>query len=390
MGWKRIIVSSISMLLFFWLGAVSSQESDDDIDAVMSVVVDFILNSEQQNQNLVEFDADGEVVNFQVPGINLNSVSECVTSRELPLGLVLQVNANQTGCEIVGIPTQIVSLFSTTVIASNDFGNQSSSNLSISVNPASTISGLVTYDRVPVNSIQGLDFTNIRQEPVRNVVVELLDGTGNILQTSTTDFDGRYSFEESSNDLRRVRVKAQIKQISTSEANYDVVVVDNTNSGALYSLTEAQASSMTTNPVRNLNAGSGWSIAANAYTGTRSAAPFAILDSILDAMEVVINVDFNVTFPDLVINWSSNNSISAPLLGESEIQSRAAGRIGASFYVFADSIFDPNPGEIFLLGDIDTDSDEFDSHVVIHEWGHYFEDRISRSDSLHFLVSISQ
>jgi len=37
---------------------------------------------------------------------------------------------------------------------------------------------------------------------------------------------------------------------------------------------------------------------------------------------------------------------------------------------------------LFLVGAIDSDTDEFDRHIVIHEWGHYFEDRLSRSDSI--------
>jgi len=36
---------------------------------------------------------------------------------------------------------------------------------------------------------------------------------------------------------------------------------------------------------------------------------------------------------------------------------------------------------LFLLGDAGTDTEEFDDHVVMHEWGHYFEDNFSRSDS---------
>jgi hypothetical protein len=36
---------------------------------------------------------------------------------------------------------------------------------------------------------------------------------------------------------------------------------------------------------------------------------------------------------------------------------------------------------MFLLGKEDVDTDEFDTHVVVHEWGHYFESAVSRSDS---------
>jgi len=38
--------------------------------------------------------------------------------------------------------------------------------------------------------------------------------------------------------------------------------------------------------------------------------------------------------------------------------------------------------EIYLLGAEDNDTDEYDEHVIIHEWGHYFEENFSRSDSI--------
>jgi len=43
-----------------------------------------------------------------------------------------------------------------------------------------------------------------------------------------------------------------------------------------------------------------------------------------------------------------------------------------------------------LLGDEATDTEEFDDHVSMHEWGHYFEDNFSRSDSTGGPHSIGQ
>ena len=37
---------------------------------------------------------------------------------------------------------------------------------------------------------------------------------------------------------------------------------------------------------------------------------------------------------------------------------------------------------MFLLGEEGSDTEEFDDHVIVHEWGHYFEDVFSRSDSI--------
>jgi hypothetical protein len=73
--------------------------------------------------------------------------------------------------------------------------------------------------------------------------------------------------------------------------------------------------------------------------------------------------------------WSVKNTISA---ADFDI---TAGRLPSSAYSRqADSLF--------ILGDAGVDTDEFDEHVVTHEWVHYFEDVLSRSDSeggAHFL-----
>jgi hypothetical protein len=46
------------------------------------------------------------------------------------------------------------------------------------------------------------------------------------------------------------------------------------------------------------------------------------------------------------------------------IVSYAAGHIGTSHW---------NGSALYILGKADVDTDEFDDHVIVHEWGHYFE-----------------
>ncbi len=65
------------------------------------------------------------------------------------------------------------------------------------------------------------------------------------------------------------------------------------------------------------------------------------------------------------LNWSVNN-IAAD--GDT-----SAGQISTSHF---------NGTEIFILGDANGDTDEYDGHVIVHEWGHYFEGQLSRSDSI--------
>jgi hypothetical protein len=53
---------------------------------------------------------------------------------------------------------------------------------------------------------------------------------------------------------------------------------------------------------------------------------------------------------------------------------KALGQIGTSH-------FSPQENEIYVLGKSLVDTDEFDSHVIVHEWGHFFEANLARSDS---------
>jgi hypothetical protein len=73
-------------------------------------------------------------------------------------------------------------------------------------------------------------------------------------------------------------------------------------------------------------------------------------------------------FPPLNAFWSINNTLTSP----SDID---AGELSSSFY-------SSGIDSLFLLGDASVDTEEFDDHVTMHEWGHYFEDNFSRSDSI--------
>jgi hypothetical protein len=66
------------------------------------------------------------------------------------------------------------------------------------------------------------------------------------------------------------------------------------------------------------------------------------------------------------------------------------GDIPTTFYIGPNASDDCSaegslPAGIYILGAFENgngDTDEFDQHVIAHEFGHYFEDRLSRSDSI--------
>lgn len=228
-----------------------------------------------------------------------------------------------------------------------------------------TIGGVVTYDLIPHSINNGLDYNNITAEPVKNAVVELIC-EGSVSSTANTDNNGNYSFSAPANISNVfVRVKAQmLRESPTPPPSYNFSVVDNTQTQSLYAMDSAAFNIGTVDILdKDLHAQSGWT--GTSYGSDRVAAPFAILDSVRVAMNKVINVNSSSVFPALRLNWSVYNTTATGSL--------AAGQITSSHY---------NGVDIYILGAADNDTDEYDDHVIIHEWWHYFEDNFSRLDSI--------
>ncbi len=229
-----------------------------------------------------------------------------------------------------------------------------------------TISGSITFDLVPSNpGTNGLNYNNITQAPARGVTVRAVNTTGTILDSDVTNSAGTYSVTVPGNTNVRIQALSQFSQTTGGSRSIDVR--DNTNGDAIYVLSGSLTSSGTANSTRNLNAQSGWGGAS--YTGTRAAAPFAILNSLFTAVGAFVAVDNNVDMPHLQILWSVNNTTA-----DGDI---ADGDIGTSFYSVISNI-----PSIVLLGAANNDTDEYDQHVIVHEFGHYFEDQLARSDSI--------
>ncbi len=258
-----------------------------------------------------------------------------------------------------------------TATASDEAGNQGTATLTVTMTPAPvsssvTVSGKLTYDRVPLNPVtNGLNYGGIVQMPIRQAPVELLDAAGTVLDTTVSDNNGDYSFDVLSGQEVRVRVRSEVQQGAPTEI--DMQVVDNTSGNALYALQGALAEVPTSDQTRDLNADSGWG--GTGYTSTRAAAPFALLDTIYGALEDFIEVDPNVDFPAFDVLWSTRNRAESGDVSD--------GQIGTSSFTVANGI-----PVIRILGDANADTDEYDVHVVVHEFGHYFENSLSRADSI--------
>ena len=306
-----------------------------------------VLASSTTNLNGNASASNGSIVSYsweQISGetVSLSNTDSAVTSFTAP------DNAGQLE-------------FTLTVVDS--LGAESQDNVFINVvSTENSIFGKVTFDLVPFNTVtNGLDYENTVVSPARGVVVEAVDEGDNQLESTTTDSDGNFVLNTNPGAQMRIRVSAQLLQ--TVGANWNVRVTDNTNGNALYVTQGELFVSSENGSERNFHLASGWD--GTAYSETRAAGPFAILDAIYDTVQKFAAVDTSINFPLLEIRWSPNNSTASGKLEEGDIET--------SFY---------SNGEIYILGKENEDSDEYDRHIIIHEWGHYFEDKLSRADSI--------
>jgi hypothetical protein len=249
-----------------------------------------------------------------------------------------------------------------------------------------TISGRITFDRIPFDATfdNGLNPAATVESPAREVTVQAIDaGNSSVLATATTDDNGNYSVSVPSN--RNLFIRARAEMIKSDAApTWNFSVRNNTNSDALYALDGNAASSGTGNSTRNLRAPTGFGT--TSYTGERAAAPFAILDTVFRAKELVLTASGDTEFPALNVFWSEDNRPTAGRFCPDD------GDIGTTSYIVFSAgekdqcaVPQSNPDGIYILGDFaggNGDTDEFDESVIAHEFGHYVEDRFGRSDSI--------
>lgn len=226
-----------------------------------------------------------------------------------------------------------------------------------------TVSGRVTYDFVPapynVATATGtLDFASSTQRPVRNAVVRVVEGTAVRAMTNTAA-DGAYSLTFTATSAGPLAV-----QVLARTSTPAITVQDNTAANAVWAIGAAVPAGGGT---LDLRATHGW--AGTRYDAARrTAAPFALLDAMYGAATAFTTARPALQFPALAVNWSPNNTTDTN-------GTIAQGFIGTSY-------FEPSENGIYVVGKDGVDTDEYDNHVIVHEWGHFFEVAVSRSDSL--------
>jgi len=271
-------------------------------------------------------------------------------------------------------PTDLV--FELTVTDDDGAAATSVATVTVVADGLVQLSGAVTFDLVPVGTFgfggAFLDYGNTQAAPARALAIEIIDASDGltVLASGATDSNGAYSFTVP--NFTNVFIRARAQMLRAGSPGWNFQVVDNTNGDALYVIDGAEFDTGGTDLSRDLHAASGWD-GSTSYSGPRSAAPLAILDLVYEAAALIVAADPSVAFPPLALHWSPSNR---PVFGANGLPNPDTGELGTSFYRSGAN------GGIFLLGAADEDTEEYDRHVIAHEWGHYLEFEFSRSDSI--------
>ncbi len=237
-----------------------------------------------------------------------------------------------------------------------------------------TVNGVATFASVPSNPTTGaLNYAGVTDKPVRGATVQAVSGTS-VLATATTDAQGAYSFSLPANTNYFIRLRAELIKTS-GPTTWNVSVKDNTAGDALWVVDGPAASSGSANSTRSIAAGLGWTGSRYDSTG-RASGPFAMLSTVYDAMATVASVQTTVSFPQLIIFWSPNNSTAS-----SPTNDFTTGEIGTSFFLDQTATASVRSRAIYVVGKEDDDTDEFDSAVVGHEYGHYLQSAFASDNS---------
>ena len=227
---------------------------------------------------------------------------------------------------------------------------------------------LISYEDIDSNCTGQcrLDYGNSSYKPARFVEVQILDqSSGQVVDTEGplfTDAEGKVAVNLQIGQSVRIRVVASSK-VDTDRGSWDVSVLDNQGSATLanyelYSVLTQEIEVVAGDIDLDLQFSSGWT--GEAYSEPRLSAPFAILDSMIASAEYFTQGDKRIDLPRLKVFWSTENRPDQ-------------NSIGTSFY---------SDGNLWILGDENVDTDEFDDHILVHEWAHFLLDALSRDDSM--------
>ena len=222
------------------------------------------------------------------------------------------------------------------------------------------VSGTINYENVPLNTTTSTLVTSgITNRPARGVLVKLLDSSSNTVTSTSTDSSGAYTITGASVSTSTFTIVAVAQMVKTTSPTYNFQVVNTVTSGSVGTAYAVSSSSTTTSSCTT-----SCTVNVTALDSNRGSGPFSILDVVYTAIQKILTANSTTVFPALNIKWTSSSNTG-------------------SFFTTSTSTCGTGVNNcIVLLGNRSSDSDEFDRHVIAHEFTHYLESALSRSDSI--------
>ncbi|HUQ09502.1 MAG TPA: PKD domain-containing protein [Steroidobacteraceae bacterium] len=256
-----------------------------------------------------------------------------------------------------------VTIFTFSLVVTDNRGAPSTaSTVDITVNPVIggnvTFTGVVQFARANFTASfpRPLNYASPVNRPARGVLVRALNaGTQTERANTVTADDGTFALSLPANTSIDIQVVARMQR--TGSPSWDVRVQDGTTGNSPFTYKPPAPFSSSVGSPQTINIPLGITSSGTAPNlAARASGPFAILDTIYTAIQGVRSVAPNTTFPALIVDWGS----------------QADG-----------TFFSSGPVQhIALLSDLTEDTDEFDQHVIAHEFGHYIEHNFSRADNI--------
>src|SRR4051812_34503770 len=199
------------------------------------------------------------------------------------------------------------------VVTDNRGAASAASTVNIAVNPqiaAGTVTGLVRFTRIPATAA-GLNYGSPQLQPARGVVVQAVNAGAPAgsppLASGVTDSQGNYSLAVTVNANVNIVVVAQmLRNNSQSLPRWDFRAEDNdATTPTPYTYTDGQSIGSGAATAHNIDIPSGYD-SSGTVTGTRASAPFAILDTVYQAKELVLSVAPLTDFPALILDWATD------------------------------------------------------------------------------------
>ena len=247
-------------------------------------------------------------------------------------------------------------------VTDNGGATSAASSVNVNVNAPATgnISGRVRFTRIPVTA-NGLNYAAGALSASRGVLVRAVDAATptTVLATTSTNANGDYAMNVAANtNIRIVVVSQMLRDSSQPLPRWNFSSADNdATTPTPYTYTDGISFNSSNGTGRNIDIPSGFDAAGN-VTGTRASAPFAILDTVYQGYAAGTRRRAH-----------DKLSRADPRLGHQQSGRRDVFRLRC------------HP-DIVLSADVTEDTDEFDQHVIAHEFGHYIEYNFSRADNI--------